>query len=1845
MKMCKESTAHLPQPVSNSNLMNGRHPPIHTGATTVDAQAFRAPLLTGHPMIPKYNPSAFNYDPMWQQKYAAVAAQNPWILSQHHQQESFKEQLQQQQEQRQKAIIELEKKDEKERLEKEEKERQQREAVQHHFETSLRIANQKRIAEGFEPHPFGKIMGGASTLHSISMPTVPALSSTRNCDKDNKSSLPRDTQETREARLVREQEKWMSQQLQRAHAQHHQQQHHINNQLPPPPPQHQQVQSQSQSETHRQNKLSRAENAHQIESYMRKPSPSPVNSVNQTINQNQKMGSQRANVEQSFSLYGYQPFQHSYITPAQLKESSAKIKSNAVNSNSFPAPMAAQRTMITPSSRIPPPAYSGEKREPSPLFDRAVTPGSRNSTTPLGRPPSSSPKHFQHKLSQERISPHLYQTHVGAFKPYESPSLTAPPAHQSSSPGLAGNRTTGTPLPVGSPLISQDQPQNLVKSEVKNRQQQQQQQQQPNNARHHIIPSLPEQRYCVPQRTSASPTQYGLIQGPIPNPLLATNSSQPASSIASQASQSRVSYTGSLTSQAPIGFPLPTTNLDRNTATQNISRGVPFCRPATVPPNLSQPRSSPNPAPKVLGNAINAPPRIASHEMTTMPPTIANHQADVGRKAHELRPVMGTPQPRMMPATVQSPYGPPPGRALPLSAQSTSSPLTSPPAAHTGIVSLDLQQTKRPSPVDATLHKRPKREDNLSTLHPDVSFQSVSHNEKFKVEVQTAPIAANSTANANAAGDGIAMKHSSSSASNMAAAAATASIPLTIDNQCEKSAVKMEIDEEQTKSKCIEGETRANSSLPVQSNASDSMTASKFHPKLKKAWLQRHSDEDKVETNSSIANAALMSAVNFKSHQTPIVCAANKLNTQSKDENKGEETLRNGLSDAKIKEEAKDDEETSSASEVEPSDNNSKCKEEKKVPRKRGLSSAKDKESKRAKSSNHNNECETDEELSSKSKDEKKRKGKESKERESKTNQKRGRKPKNSKKETKEAKESSRKKCANTKLEKPSLAMLKKSGQPFLQNGPCCEVAPKLPRCRECKPTQRNKKMPNIFCRFYAFRKIRYNKSAVIVSAGFSEPDDAEPNDIRLWLPPEKQCEGLKVKKAKFLITHVGDQFCDLVKQEQEAIKLHMGEDKTVTWKRVVQGVREMCDVCETTLFNIHWVCQKCGFVVCIDCYKARKENLIKEEVNPQKERDKYQWLLCANRQPHEQDKLMMTQIIAGNALWKVGEMLHQVRRQLNLPASCGCTTDSQKCQPANGISQHLISVVNKCFKEKDGQMPNGVNKEKQRSTLVNGVNPALKNDSENTLTGYSSESGGSPLSWLADVALNSSRKLDAPKLSSSMSTDDKDSLKDVEEKVDEKDDKHFSTLRELLMSPANKNGKELKVDDITTEKKIGEEGLEEVFNHMIKSECSDVKDKQIDPTLLYYTRRYVPIRSNDGLPSRVCTLEETKKKYPDVPHTWFCNGRLLCLMEPKLKHNLPLFQEQWKRGQAVLITNLHKHFDPSIWNTDEFSRTRVLGDNKHDLVNCKTGITLPKVQMKKFWDGFENLSKRMKDEDNDHLLLKLKDWPPGDDFCDLLPDHFNDLMNCLPLPEYTHRNGALNLAGRLPDCFVRPDLGPKTYIAYGSPSHPDKGTTNLHLDISDAVNVMMYVGSLKGVKSEEYMQKCMKAIEEGGCDELMKKRVREKGVKIGSLWHIYDARDADKIRDLLNKVAQERGEKLEPHHDPIHDQSWYLDDHLRKRLLQEYGVEGYAIIQCLGDAVFIPAGAPHQVRNLLSCIKVANDFVSPENVSQCFNLTQEFRQLSNSHMNHEDKLQIKNIIYHAVKDALSSLASRSDND
>lgn len=47
-----------------------------------------------------------------------------------------------------------------------------------------------------------------------------------------------------------------------------------------------------------------------------------------------------------------------------------------------------------------------------------------------------------------------------------------------------------------------------------------------------------------------------------------------------------------------------------------------------------------------------------------------------------------------------------------------------------------------------------------------------------------------------------------------------------------------------------------------------------------------------------------------------------------------------------------------------------------------------------------------------------------------------------------------------------------------------------------------------------------------------------------------------------------------------------------------------------------------------------------------------------------------------------------------------------------------------------------------------------------------------------------------------------------------------------------------------------------------------------------------------------------------------------------------------------------------------------------------------------------------------------------------------------------------------------------------------------------------------------------MTAIEESGCDAVTMDRVKQDKEVPGALWHIYDAGDANKIRNFLNKVA-----------------------------------------------------------------------------------------------------------------------------
>lgn len=51
------------------------------------------------------------------------------------------------------------------------------------------------------------------------------------------------------------------------------------------------------------------------------------------------------------------------------------------------------------------------------------------------------------------------------------------------------------------------------------------------------------------------------------------------------------------------------------------------------------------------------------------------------------------------------------------------------------------------------------------------------------------------------------------------------------------------------------------------------------------------------------------------------------------------------------------------------------------------------------------------------------------------------------------------------------------------------------------------------------------------------------------------------------------------------------------------------------------------------------------------------------------------------------------------------------------------------------------------------------------------------------------------------------------------------------------------------------------------------------------------------------------------------------------------------------------------------------------------------------------------------------------------------------------------------------------------------------------------------------FFAEVLKTIDEGDADDVTKQRIHEGKEKPGALWHIYAAKDAEKIRELLRKV------------------------------------------------------------------------------------------------------------------------------
>lgn len=68
----------------------------------------------------------------------------------------------------------------------------------------------------------------------------------------------------------------------------------------------------------------------------------------------------------------------------------------------------------------------------------------------------------------------------------------------------------------------------------------------------------------------------------------------------------------------------------------------------------------------------------------------------------------------------------------------------------------------------------------------------------------------------------------------------------------------------------------------------------------------------------------------------------------------------------------------------------------------------------------------------------------------------------------------------------------------------------------------------------------------MLAIAGFSDPSkDPLEDDLKLWMPDESHPPtDLDLEQSRYLLTQVGDQFCDLLVQERNAIEEHISDGK-----------------------------------------------------------------------------------------------------------------------------------------------------------------------------------------------------------------------------------------------------------------------------------------------------------------------------------------------------------------------------------------------------------------------------------------------------------------------------------------------------------------------------------------------------------------------------------------------------------------------------------------------------------------------------------------------------------------------------
>uniref|UniRef100_A0A1J3JP75 Lysine-specific demethylase JMJ25 n=1 Tax=Noccaea caerulescens TaxID=107243 RepID=A0A1J3JP75_NOCCA len=384
-------------------------------------------------------------------------------------------------------------------------------------------------------------------------------------------------------------------------------------------------------------------------------------------------------------------------------------------------------------------------------------------------------------------------------------------------------------------------------------------------------------------------------------------------------------------------------------------------------------------------------------------------------------------------------------------------------------------------------------------------------------------------------------------------------------------------------------------------------------------------------------------------------------------------------------------------------------------------------------------------------------------------------------------------------------------------------------------------------------------------------------------------------------------------------------------------------------------------------------------------------------------------------------------------------------------------------------------------------------------------------------------------------------------------------------------------------------------------------------------------------------------------------------------------FEKQWREGRLVVVKNVlddessFSRWDPeTIWSyIDEVSDEKL---KEHDpflkAINCLDGSEVD-VTLGEFTKAYRDGRNQ---ETGAPLLWKLKDWPSPSASEEFIFYQRPEFITRFPFLEYIHpRLGLLNVAAKLPHYSLQNDEGPKIYVSCGTCQEPVPGDTlnNIHYSMRDMVYLLVHTSEGTDFESARETNLCPREadekmvenapllspeeklrdgelhdlslgevnMEKNESDEMMLTVNQENTTDLGrnmessctsscaggARWDVFRRQDVPKLAEYLQRTFHKPDNFVSR---PLYE-GVFLNEHHKRQLKDEFGVEPWTFEHCRGEAIFIPAGCPFQVRNLQSNVQVALDFLCPESVGESARLAEEIRCLPNDH---EAKLQILEI-------------------